>query len=252
MKKLYIIKTGTTFPNTEKSFGDFDQWTVDVLGSVGVELGIVDVEHGAPFPEEDECAGVVITGSHAMVTDNIPWSVNLKKWITFLLEAQIPVFGICYGHQLLAQAAGGHVNFHPHGKEIGTVSIELLPGCSDDPIFHGLPKSFLAHVTHSQSVLNLPKAAIRLAANTYEPNHAFRLGQCAWGVQFHPEFNVEIMRSYIQEQASEIESAGLNASQLLCAVSETPIAARILKKFGRFVADRVTSQSIRPPRCTRG
>ncbi len=246
MKKLYIIKIGTTFSATAKRFGDFDRWTANALGPVDIKLAIVDAEHGDPFPKEEECAGVVITGSHTMVTDNMPWSVKLEKWMALLLKRQVPVFGICYGHQLLAQAAGGQVGFHPNGTETGTVSIQLLPGCSNDPIFKALPKSFLGHVTHLQTVSNLPKAVIRLAANTHEPNHAFRIGECAWGVQFHPEYNADIMRSYIQEEKGELESAGLDVPQLLHSVSETPIAAGILRKFGKFVVNRLVNQATRP------
>jgi GMP synthase (glutamine-hydrolysing) len=238
MKKLYIIKIGTTFPATQRRLGDFDLWTANALDSVDIELGIVDAEHGAPLPKEEECNGVIITGSHAMVTDNVPWSVKLEKWISLLLSARLPIFGICYGHQLLARAGGGEVGFHPHGKEIGTVSIQSLPACVDDPIFQTLPQSFLAHVTHLQTVLKLPKATVRLAANTHEPHHAFRLGQCAWGVQFHPEYNVDIMRAYIQEETNELESAGLDIHQLLDSVTETPIAAQLLKNFGNFVIAR--------------
>ncbi|MGD9217635.1 MAG: glutamine amidotransferase [Desulfobacteraceae bacterium] len=238
MKKLFIIKIGTTFPALAKRLGDFDQWTADALDSVDVELAVVDAEHGAPLPKEEACAGVIITGSHAMVTDNVSWSVKLEKWLALLLEAQIPIFGICYGHQLLARTGGGEVGFHPRGKEIGTVSIESLPACANDPVFQALPKTFLAHVTHLQTVLKLPKAAIRLAANAHEPNHAFRLGQCAWGVQFHPEYNVDIMRSYIEEQPDKLVSAGLDISQLLDSVSQTPISTQLLRKFGNFVADR--------------
>jgi GMP synthase (glutamine-hydrolysing) len=241
MKKLYIIKVGSTFPATKKWFGDFDQWTANALGPIDIDLEIVDAEHGAFLPKREECAGVVITGSHAMVTANMPWSVRLEKWIKSLLNARIPVFGICYGHQLLAQATGGLVDFHPRGKEIGTVCVQLLPSCSDDPIFQALPKSFLVHVTHSQTVLRLPKAAVCLAANTHEPNHAFRLGECAWGVQFHPEYDVGIMRSYIQEQANELESAGVEVSRLLDRVSETPIAAQILRTFGSLVVERINN-----------
>lgn len=237
---------------TEAMYGDFDQWTANALGLVDIKMSIVDAEHEAALPKVKNCAGVIITGSHAMVTDNAPWSVNLEKWIPFLLNAQIPVFGICYGHQLLARAAGGQVDFHPHGKEIGTVDVQLLPDCFNDPIFQTLPSSFLAHTTHSQTVLSLPKEAIRLAANAHEPNHAYRLGKCAWGVQFHPEYTVDIMRSYIQEQTNELTSAGLDVAQLLSAVSPTPFAANILKKFGNFVINRLTGKATQPTRRTRG
>ena len=50
MKKLFIIKAGTTFPNTEKHYGDFDTWTLSTLGSLNVEITILDAEHGADLP----------------------------------------------------------------------------------------------------------------------------------------------------------------------------------------------------------
>jgi GMP synthase (glutamine-hydrolysing) len=244
MKKLYIIKAGTTFPATRKQFGDFDRWTETALGSVEMEVRIVDAEQGASLPPEEECAGMVITGSHAMVTDNAAWSIKLEHWIAVLLKTSTPFFGICYGHQLLARAAGGRVGFHPRGKEVGTVKVRLLPDCSKDPIFQSLPKSLFVHVSHSQAVLELPKAATRLAASAHDPNHAFRLGNCAWGVQFHPEYTAGIMRSYIEEQKSELESAGIDASHLLSGVSETPIAAQILRRFAKFVDGSMASKML--------
>jgi len=242
MKKLYIIKVGTTYSTTAKKFGDFDVWTVAALGDVDVEICIVDAEHGDALPNAGKCAGVVITGSHAMVTDDLPWSVKIEKWIPSLLEASTPLFGICYGHQMLARAVGSQVGFHPHGKEIGTVAVHLLSDCANDTLFRSLPRSFVVHVAHSQAVLRLPRSAVRLAANAYEPNHAFRLGGCAWGVQFHPEYNADIMRSYINEQGEELKSAGLNVSELLCAASETPVAGEVLRNFACIVEERLTDR----------
>ena len=239
MKKLYIIKVGTTFSTITERLGDFDKWTAAALGEVTLETAILDVEHGAALPQAEECAGVVITGSHAMVTDKLPWSVKLEKWIPSLLQASVPLFGICYGHQLIAQAAGGQVDFHPQGKEIGTVAVQKLSDCADDPLFHSLPQTFVVHATHAQSVLSLPPGAIRLASNDYEPNHAFRLGDCAWGVQFHPEYNGDIMRAYIVEQEQELKSAGRDSAELCRAVSETPVAAETLTNFARLVEERL-------------
>jgi GMP synthase (glutamine-hydrolysing) len=239
MKKLYIIKAGSTFATVVARLGDFDKWVAEGLGEPGVEIGIVDVEHGASLPAAGECAGVVITGSHSMVTDNLPWSLELEEWIPSLLSAATPVFGICYGHQILAQAAGGKAGFHPRGREVGTVSIQLLPACSGDPLFRSLPPSFPVHASHSQTVLTLPGGATRLAANAYEPSHAFRVGDWAWGVQFHPEYSVDIMRSYITERADELESAGMDVPRLLDEVTETPVAAQTLSNFGAVVRERL-------------
>ncbi len=238
MKKLYIIKTGTTFPDTLKQLGDFDAWTRAALGETATEIHILDVEQGALPPAAEDCAGVVITGAHAMVTDNRPWSIALEKWIPSLLAAGIPLFGICYGHQLLARATGGEVGFHPQGKEIGTVAVSRLAPALDDSLFQGLPDSFPAHVTHAQTVLALPPGATRLAANRHEPNHAFRLGEMAWGVQFHPEYSTDVMRAYIHEQAGELADAGMNIEALLQAVSPTPAAENLLRKFAGIVDDQ--------------
>lgn len=243
MKRLYIIKVGSTFPAIEKTFGDFDAWTAETLGMVDVEICILDVEHGATLPDAAKCAGVVITGSHSMVTDDIPWSVKIEKWIPSLLEAGTPIFGICYGHQLLARAAGGQVGFHKCGREIGTVAVQLLADCADDILFQMLPHSFLVHAAHSQTVLRLPPGATRLAANAYESNHAFRIGEVAWGVQFHPEYNADIMRSYIRELSNELESEGVEIPLLLRAVEETPVAAKTLRNFSRFVEGRLANKA---------
>lgn len=235
MRQLYIIKLGSTFPATKKQFGDFDRWTREALGPLDVGISVVDIREGVSLPAEKDCAGVVVMGSHAMVTDRLPWSVALEEWLARLLTAGTPLFGICYGHQLLARAAGGQVDFHPRGPHFGTVDVHLLPEYATDPLFRSLPQSFQAHISHSQSVVNLPQGATRLATAAHDPYHAIRLGDCAWGVQFHPEYRAEIIRSYIQQQRKELASVGQDVSRLLHGVSETPLAARILREFGRFV-----------------
>ena len=238
MKRLFIIKVGTTFPATAKQFGDFDSWTLDKLGTIDIETCVVDAERGAELPSAADCAGVIVTGSHAMVTDDLPWSIRLEEWIPSILSAKVPFLGVCYGHQLFARSRGGEIGFHPGGKEIGTVEIHLKPEYINDALFRSLPQRFHVHVTHSQTVLRLPAGAVRLAGNAHEPNHAFRLGDHAWGVQFHPEYDAGIMQSYIREQAEELESKGQNVSELLHTVRETPHSARILRNFADIVQGR--------------
>ena len=231
MKRIYIIKLGETFPVIKAEYGGFEQWIAAALGMEPEKIQIVDGEQGEPLPEAKECAGVVITGSHAMVTDREPWSVALENWILPVIEAQVPLLGICYGHQLLAQAAGGKVGYHPKGREVGTVDIKLNPESRKDPLFAGLPDVFPAHVVHSQTVLELPEGAVLLASNDHEPHHAYRLGKCAWGVQFHPEFSGNIISSYIREQESELTSDGMDVQGLLAGVEETPVSSGLLARF---------------------
>jgi GMP synthase (glutamine-hydrolysing) len=235
-KKLYIVKTGTTFPDTAKRYGDFDDWTIKGIEQKDNEVSVIDIQNGTPLPSAKECSGVVVTGSHSYVTERLHWSEKIAEWIPSLIKAEVPFLGICYGHQLLAHALGGKVGFHPGGEEIGTVDIQLLPDCSADPIFYTLPHEFPVHVTHSQTVLSLPQRAVRLAGNAFETNHAFRYGRCAWGVQFHPEYNIDIMKSYILNQAADLKAAGRNPEEILTTVKETPESAEILKKFSQLTA----------------
>ncbi len=231
MKYLYILKIGTTFPSILNRFGDFDKWTISSLNPGSMPVRVVDIEHGSEPPPLEKCLGVVITGSHDMVTDNLPWSLRVEKWLPSLVRAEIPLLGICYGHQLLARAMGGEVGYHPSGIETGTVKLTLLSSCKEDPLFSSLPDNFLVHADHSQTVTSLPPGAVGLAYTGREANHAFRIGPNAWGLQFHPEFTSEIMRMYISEQAKNLHLAGLNVSDLLAGIRETSISRGIMEKF---------------------
>lgn len=235
MQPLYIIKTGSTFPDVVRKFGDFDAWVQTALGPVNFEIRTLDVHSDPKLPEAEACAGVIITGSHAMVTDALPWSLRLEAWIPSLLARSIPLLGICYGHQLLARATGGEAGFHPLGEEIGTVTIQRLPESQDDPLFGILPHFFQVHATHAQTVLRLPPQAIRLAANDHEPTHAFRLGSCAWGVQFHPEYTADIMRAYVEKENSTLRKGRIQREAKGNGVRDTPEAARLMHLFARLV-----------------
>ena len=234
MKKLFIIKAGSSFADTAEKYGDFDEMIFRGLGLDLTAVKIVTAYRGEPLPEPSRCFGVVITGAHCMVTDNLPWSLAIESWIPSLIEQKVPVLGICYGHQLLGRAMGGQVGYHPQGEEVGTVDIRLCPASSDDPLFANLPQRFPAHVSHSQTILTLPQGAVLLAENDFEPHHAFRIGGCAWGVQFHPEFNCGITREDILKQSDELTRAGRDVEALLRNVRETPQATGLLAIFARL------------------
>lgn len=236
MASITIIKVGTTFPDIARRYGDFDDWVRTGLALAAWPIETVDAEQGAPLPPPAACAGIVITGSHAMVTDRQDWSVAIERWIPQLLAAKVPLLGICYGHQLLAEAAGGVVGYHAGGVEAGTVPIQLFPASAMDPLFAGMPTEFVAHAVHAQTVLALPQEAVLLAGNDFEPHHAYRLGVCAWGLQFHPEYDEKIMTAYLLAEMETCQTQGLDVGRRLAEVRPTPQAAALLKRFGQFVA----------------
>ncbi len=237
MKKLIIIKAGSTFPIIQQVSGDFDDWVINGTGLSDIAISVVNVAENAVLPPTDNVLGVIITGSHAMVTDRELWMQALEVWLREVFECNIPLLGICFGHQILAVAMGGYSDYHPNGREIGTVSIRLTPEGKQDRLLGFLPDEFLAHATHVQTVIRLPANAVRLAENSFEINHAFRLGDNAWGVQFHPEFTADIMRTYVAEQSASLISEGYDIAELSLAVCNTYTANMLLQRFMAIVKE---------------
>ncbi len=234
MKTLLIVKLGSTCPELADQRGDFEDWIAEGLGPTPTPVQTIDPVRGDPLPAYDALAGVVVTGSHAMVTDRHPWSEQTGQWLLGLLSRDIPLLGICYGHQLLAHVLGCPVDDNPRGLEVGTVPLYLTAEAHEDPLFAGLPNPFLAHVSHRQSVLELPAGAVPLVWSEQEPHHAFRVGRCAWGVQFHPEFDLPIQLAYIRCNTEELRAAGYDPDHLAQQVKPTPEAAGLLARFGQL------------------
>jgi len=239
MKALIIIKTGSTFPTIRQHSGDFEDWIIHACGLTNTPVSVIKVSDGEALPPVASLAGVIITGSPAMVTEQTGWMQTLSAWIPQVLEQQVPLLGICFGHQLLAQAMGGCVGYHPQGREIGTVAIHLTAEGKQDKLLGVLPAVFSAHATHAQTVIRLPANAHRLAENPFEPHHAFRLGDNAWGLQFHPEFSADIMRAYISEQTGPLLSQGHDVGALQEAIVDTEAANALLGRFVGIVRGRV-------------
>ena len=232
--RLVILKTGSTRPSIQESFGDFDRWFLNGL-SEKLHRQVVDVTRQSLPGEPEEWDGIVVTGSPAMVSERAPWSEAAAAWLAKAVDVGVPILGVCYGHQLLAHALGGNVGYHPDGRETGTRQVNLHASAQSDPLFEGLPAEFLAQLTHRQSVLELPAEAILLASNEFEPHQAFRVGPCAWGVQFHPEFTADIMRAYLSAQAPELLGEGQSVDALIGAVEDAPHARALLQRFSDFV-----------------
>ena len=233
-KPILIVKAGGTYPDMAARWGDFEEMFVRRLDPSPGPVEMVCPVEGDALPALASLAGAIVTGSHDMVTDRHPWSEKTGAWIRRAVEADLPLLGVCYGHQLLAHALGGVVDDNPMGKEFGTVPIQCGAHAAADPLFENLSGGFDAQTCHSQSVLQLPAGAIRLAWSAMDPHHAFAVGKRAWGVQFHPEFNADVLREYIRRFADDLAAQGDDVGRLLAGVRETPESESLLRRFQRL------------------
>jgi len=233
MKPVLIVLTGRAPHNIRARHGDFSHWF-----QVGAKLArpvlTVDVVAGEPLPPPRTVAGGIITGSAAMVTERAAWSERTAGWIRDAMDAELPLFGVCFGHQLMAHALGGRIDYLPGGREIGTQPISSRDGSQDDPLLAGLPASFRAHTTHEQSVLEIPPGATVLAGSARDPHHLLRYGRHAASTQFHQEFNADVMRAYIRRKHAVMHKEGQDPQRTFRAVAPTPHARHLLRRFARL------------------
>jgi GMP synthase (glutamine-hydrolysing) len=229
MDPTLIVKTGTAIESLAAS-GDFEDWICRGMDIDRGSIEVVNVFDGEPLPSPDRFAGIVVTGSPAMVTHRDPWSESTAAWLGDAIAAGNPTLGICYGHQLIAHALGGEVGENPRGREIGTVDVTLEPTAQGDALLTGFSGRLRIHMSHSESVLQLPDDATRLGSTRQDPNAAFSIGS-AWGIQFHPEFDADIMQGYVTARRAALEAEGIDPEERLASIAECPDGPSVLQRF---------------------
>jgi len=234
VRPLLIIKPGRTYPQIAARRGDYEEWIAARMGLPAARVQVVNVFEDEPLPDPAEVGAAVVTGSSAMVSERLAWSERTGAWLVGAVEAGTPLLGICYGHQLLAQSLGGRVGVNPRGREIGTIHVELGGAARDDALLQVLPETLVVQATHVESVLELPPGTHSLAASAGDPHHAYAAGPRAWGVQFHPEFDADVITSYLRERREIIAHEGLDPDALIEGARDTDHGAQLLRRFAEL------------------
>lgn len=236
-KPLVILKTGRKIPSLSAIPGDYEDWITAGMGWDPGSVRVVAAEAGQPLPPPDTAGAIAITGSGAMVTEQADWMRRSAQWLAEAVQRAVPVLGICFGHQMLAHALGGRVDYNPRGVEVGTVDVTLTAAAASDPLFSVLPPRLWAQLSHRQSVCALPPGAILLGSSAMEPHQGFAIGPCAWGVQFHPEFDERIMPHFIEYYRGILAEQSRSADALKAAVRPAPESRRLLHRFAEIVRE---------------
>jgi GMP synthase-like glutamine amidotransferase len=163
------------------------------------------------FPRAvDECAGYLCTGSRYSVYDDVAWIHRLKDFVRQLRDADRPFVGICFGHQMLAEALGGQVAKAAYGWGVGAHNIELV---RQEAWLQPPQPSCRLQYMHQDQVQRLPADSIVLGQSAHCPVAMFRVGTTMLGVQAHPEFPAAYSDALLLERIERIGAERVQAAR---------------------------------------
>lgn len=184
------------------------------------------------FPEVGDISALIVLGGAMGANDEAahPFLAGLKQLISRVVASGVPYFGVCLGGQLLAAACGAKV-VSRRWEERGTLPVQLTEQGVADPLFLGVEERFTTFQWHQDS-FDLPAGAVLLAVSPVCLHQAFRIGERAWGVQFHPEVTEKIIRDWCAWD----DASGDSAAEMLADFSRDSAAyaatsRRILQNF---------------------
>ncbi|GGO51420.1 aminotransferase [Streptomyces daqingensis] len=216
--------------------GRLGEW----LAEHGLGLDVVHAYDGSPLPPD-------LGGHHALLflgggympdaDERAPWLAPGRALVAEALRTGVPVLGVCLGAQLLAHVAGGTVQAEHGEPESGSTPVTLRAEAAGDPLFQGLPAELNAIEHRVDAITELPPGAVWLAQSERCPVQAFRTGDHAWGVQFHPEATPEHISQWDGEalRRQGFDQAELVRTAQLDEPASTAAWYELARRFAVFV-----------------
>jgi GMP synthase-like glutamine amidotransferase len=194
----------------------------DWLAEAGLDLDVVRPHAGDPLPDAlDGVAALVVLGGEQRAYPgpggerDEPWFAKLEQVLRSAVRARVPTLAVCLGAQLLAQAHAGTVAPAAGGPEIGADLVAKRDVAEQDALFGLVPMMPDVFQWHYDEVSELPLGAVLLAASPRSPHQAFRVGDRAWGLQFHIECDLAMVESWARPSAAELAGRGLDADEVV-------------------------------------
>ncbi len=223
--KIGILQTGYAPDELKDSLGEYPQMFADLLDGHGFTFQHWPVLDMA-FPDGPEAAdGWLITGSKHGAYEDLPWIAPLEGFIREIVAAERPLVGVCFGHQIIAQALGGRVEKFAGGWAVGPQTYTFPDG----------PKTVQAW--HQDQVTALPEGAEVVASNAFCRNAAVIYPGRAYTVQPHPEYDDRFISGLIRHRGPGVVPDALMqdaAARMGGALDRAEIAAQ----FARFFKEK--------------
>jgi GMP synthase (glutamine-hydrolysing) len=224
--------------------GLFDGW----LRAAGARITVVRPYAGDPLPAggSGSADGLIVLGGSMSATDDdrCPWLPATRELLRAAVGEGLPTLGICLGHQLLTVACGGRVEPNPAGKQMGVVPVGYTASAGAEHLFGASARQGGVGAVHwnDDIAVTLPAAATLVATAPGGVPQVIRVGEAAWGVQFHPEADERIVTDWARSEGlvttvEQAALAGIAAAAADLAAAWRPVAIR----FADIAADRRTA-----------
>lgn len=162
-------------------------------GLPGSIFTILDIGVGDPLPDPADYDGYILSGSEMGVYDDAPWMQPLREWLVRVRDAGKPMFGICFGHQIIADTFGGKAE-KTGPAEVGVRAFDIGG------------KTRKGHVWHQDQVTEVPPGATVIGSANYCPIAALSYDFPAMSVQFHPEYEPDYIATFLRRSRGEVLS----------------------------------------------
>lgn len=214
MKRLGLLEVDILDADLGADFGSYGQMFARYFDRLGGDLTYryYQVQAGELPRHMDECDAYLITGSRAGVYDDLDWLPPLRAWLRDFHAGGARLIGICFGHQLIADALGGRAERSTRGWGVG-VRVEHLeaaawPAPFDPPAAHDLRLLY----SHRDQVTRLPSGAVTLAGSDFCPHAALAIGATLVGFQGHPEFTRDYLRALMARRREHLGETRYSAA----------------------------------------
>ena len=204
--KIGILKTGHVPDALAGQFPDYDRMFMRLLDGPEISFRTFDVEAGEMPAAPEDCGGWLITGSRCGVYEDHAWIAPLEDFIRASRDADVPMVGVCFGHQIIAQAMGARVEKFEGGWSLGAVEYA----------FEAPDETLTVMAFHQDQVLTEPEGATLIASSAVCRYAGFTYGTWALTVQPHPEFDAAYVQALLDTYATSLpEDRALSARDSL-------------------------------------